>query len=167
MSAPEDTVTTSQLISNSTFLTDTYTFAQKKGNKIILTVAPPIGDSKLEIFSKNRYTPGAYSQAIAYKVHSKSAGEEFPKIYSTFLEKNSYLYSPLNKYLSAAQSFYFKIEIPNALEVQVIDTSSNTWTQLTRSGNTFAGNVSVSSDKIKVSAKFPGDEQYWTMVEYN
>ena len=168
LSAPEDTVTTSQLKSNSTFLNDTYTLVQKKDNKIILTIAPPVGNSELEIFSKNKYMPGAYYQAIAYKVYSKSAGEEFPKIYSTFLEKNSYLYSPLYKHLPVAQSVYFKLEVPNALEVQVIDASSNTWTQLTRFGSTFVGNISVNSlDKIKVSAKFSGDEQYWTLVEYN
>lgn len=87
--------------------------------------------------------------------------------YSIFLDKNSYLYAPLNKYLPAEQSVYFKIEVPNALEVQVIDASSNKWIKLTRSGSTFAGNVPLSSEKIQVSAKFPGNKDYWTLVEYN
>lgn len=72
----------------------------------------------------------------------------------------------MNKQLFAG-SVYFKMEVPDALEVQVIDTSSNKWVQLTRSGSTFEGNVAVSSNKIQVAAKFPENKDYWTLVEYN
>ena len=132
-----------------------------------MNVAPPVGSSQLEIFSRSKDASGAYQQAITYKVLSKNAGEEFPKTYSTFLEKNSYLSSPLNKNLPVNQLAYFQIEVPNALDVQVIDVSSNKWTKLTRSGDVFTGNVLVSSNKIQVSAKFLGDDNYWTLVEYN
>ena len=167
LSAPSDIIASSQLKSGFNSLKDTYTFTQKKDNKIIVTAAPPVGDSELEIFSKSKHVSGAYQHVITYKVFSKKAGEEFPKTYSTFSEKNSYLYTPVNKYLPANQSVYFKIEVPSALEVQVIDASSNKWIKLTRSGSTFFGNVPVSSDKIQVSAKFPSTEGYWTLVEYN
>lgn len=167
LSAPEDIVAISRLTSNSNSLNDAYTFVQKKDNQIIVNAAPPVGNSELEIFSKSKYISGAYHHAVTYKVISNNAGEEFPTTYSTFLEKNSYLYAPLNKYLPADRTVYFKIEVPNAFEVQVIDASSNKWTKLIRSGSTFAGNVPVSSGKIQVSAKFPRNNDYWTLVEYN
>ncbi len=166
LSSPEDTIAISRLKFGSN-LNDAYTFVQKKDNKIIVNVAPPVGDSELEIFSKNKRVSGPYQQAISYRVVSHNAGEEFPVIYSTFSENNSYLYAPLNKYLPTYQSVYFKVEVPNALEVQVIGASSNKWIKLTRSGSMFEGNVPVGSDKIKVSAKFLGNTDYWTLVEYN
>ncbi len=167
LSAPEDTIVTSKLKANSNYLNDDYTFVQKKDNKIIVTVSPPMGDFDLEIYSKKAYAQGDYHHAIAYKVFSKGAGEELPISYSSYLESNSYLHAPLNKHLPIGQAVYFKIEVPNALEVQVIDTSSNTWTKLTRDGRMFTGNVPVSSAKTQVSAKFPGNGNYWTLVEYN
>ncbi|PSM48468.1 hypothetical protein C7Y66_14235 [Chroococcidiopsis sp. CCALA 051] len=167
LSAPEDTIALAKLKSNWASFNDAYTLVQKRDNKIIVNVAPPVGNSQLEIFSRNKDASGAYQQAITYKVISQNAGEEFPKTYSTFLEKNSYLSSPLNKSLPVNQLAYFQIEVPNALDVQVIDVSSNKWIKLTRSGDVFTGNVLVSSNKIQVSAKFLGDDNYWTLVEYN
>jgi transglutaminase/protease-like cytokinesis protein 3 len=167
LSAPEDIIAISKLKSSSASLNDAYTFVQKKDNKIIVTAAPPMGNSELEIFSRSKDASGAYQHAITYKVISKNAGEELPMTYSTFLEKNSYLYTPFNKYLPANQFAYFKIEVPNAVDVQVIDVSSNKWIKLTRSGNIFTGNVLVSSNKIQVSAKFLGNNDYWALVEYN
>ena len=73
----------------------------------------------------------------------------------------------MNKYLTANKLVSFKIEVPNALDVQIIDESSNKWSKLTRYGSIFTGDVLVSSNKIKVSAKFPGNNNYWTLVEYN
>ena len=166
-SAPEDTIVTSKLKNNSNYLSDAYTFVQKKGNKIIVTVSPPMGSFDLEIYSKKAYAQGNYHHAIAYKVFSKGTGEELPISYSSYLESHSYLHTPLNKCLPVGQAVYFKIEVPNALEVQVIDTSFNTWTKLTRDGSMFSGNVPVSSAKTQVSAKFPGNENYWALVEYN
>lgn len=167
LSSPEDTIAVSKLKSSLASFHDSYTFVQKKDNKIVVNAAPPVGSSHLEIFSRSKDASGAYQHAITYKVLSKNAGEEFPRTYSTFLERNSYLYTPLNKYLPANQFAYFQIEVPNALDVQVIDVSSNKWIKLTRSGNIFTGNVLVSSNKIQVSAKFPGNNNYWTLVEYN
>ena len=166
LSAPKDITALARLKFGSSYLNDTYTFVQRKDNNIIVTVSPPGGTYELEIFSKNKDISQVYQQAMTYKVISNNTGEEFPKIYSTFSDRNSYLYAPLNKQLFAG-SVYFKIEVPDALEVQVIDTSSNKWVQLTRSGSTFEGNVPVSSNKIQVAAKFPENKDYWTLVEYN
>lgn len=167
LSAPEDIIAISRLKAGSNYLNDNYTFVQRKKHNIIVTASPPVGNSELEIFSKSKNVLGAYHQAVSYQIISSNAGEELPRFFSTFLEEDSYLYAPLNKYLSAERAVYFKIKVPNALEVQVINASSNKWIKLTRSGSTFVGNVPVSSDKIQVAAKFPGNKAYWTLVEYN
>lgn len=167
LSAPKDTIAIARLKTDSNYLNDNYTLVQKKGDKIIVIAAPPIGNSELEIFSKNKYASGLYRQALTYKVVSVNAGEEFPKTYSTFSEKNSYLHTPFDRYLPTNQLVNFEIEVPDALEVQVIDAPLHKWVKLTRSGNIFTGYVPVSADKIQVSAKFSGNKDYWTLVEYN
>ena len=48
-----------------------------------------------------------------------------------------------------------------------MDKSTNKWNNLIKNGNLFVGNVRVSSGKILVFAKFPGDSRYWALLEYN
>ena len=64
LSAPEDIIAISKLKSSSASLNDTYTFVQKKDDKIIVTAAPPVGNSTLEIFSKRKDVSGAYNHAM-------------------------------------------------------------------------------------------------------
>jgi transglutaminase/protease-like cytokinesis protein 3 len=168
LEADEDTIITSELKQGGTSLEKTYTFEQKQNGKIFISVAFPLsGTYDLNIFSKKRHEAGAYSHAVSYKIIANTTGEEFPLTYSNFIESAAYLYTPLNKYLASNQSYYFKVNIPNATDVQIIEPSSNNWTQLTRSGSVFEGNVDIGLGKILLAAKFSEDEKYWTLVEYN
>ena len=168
LGAPQDTIATSRLKQGSQTLDKSYTFVQQQDGKMIIRATfPAPGSYELEIFAKPRQEPGSYPEAVTYKVIAKGAGKEFPLTYSTFNEKNVQLQVPLVKYLPQNQSVRFQLEVPHALSVQVIEQSSNRWTPLTASGNLFTGNVSVGSGKVYVVAQFPGDEKYWTLVEYN
>ncbi|MEL6912407.1 MAG: hypothetical protein AAFO85_19750, partial [Cyanobacteria bacterium J06598_4] len=53
-----------------------------------------------------------------------------------------------------------------ALDVQVINTETQQWTQLAGYGNYFAGNVEIQAGKTAVVAKFSENEEYWQLVEY-
>ncbi len=168
LGASQDTIATSRLKQGSQPLDKSSTFVQQQDGKIIVRATfPAPGSYELEIFAKPRQQQGSYPEAVTYKVIAKGGGKEFPLTYSTFNEKNVQLQVPLVKYLPKNQSVRFQLKVPHALEVQVIDQSSNGWTPLTASGNLFTGNVLVGSGKVHVVAQFPGDEKYWTLVEYN
>jgi hypothetical protein len=93
-------------------------------------------------------------------------GVSIPKTYATFEENNAYLYSPTIAKLTKNQLVNFKIEVPNALAVVIIDQSSGNWTPLTKSGNLFFGNVKVGSGKITIAGKFTEGNNYASLVEY-
>ena len=168
LSAPSNIIVASRLKQDSEFVEGNYTLAQKENNTIVVSATfPSAGNYELEIYSKQNNESGAYKQALNYNIVADATGNEYPLAYGTFSEKGAYLYSPVERYLPAQESLNFKISVPQALEVRVIDSSYNKLTQLTRSGSVFQGNVFVSSGKVQVVAKFPGDERYWTLLEYN
>jgi len=61
----------------------------------------------------------------------------------------------------------FKLKVQNAIDIQVLNTETNEWTQLTRLDDLFMGKSKVGDSPVKVVAQFPGDPRYWTLVEYN
>jgi transglutaminase/protease-like cytokinesis protein 3 len=174
LAAPENVIFTARITQNKTPLegANKYTFVQRQGERVIISASfPSPGNYELEIFSKRKndleIAPNMYPHSLTYKIVSQSSGEQFPLNYSTFSEKGAYLYTPLNKYLDTNQPVNFKLNVPNAVEVVVIDTVTNNWTKLTQFGSLFEGNVAVNSGKVKVLAKFPYDNRYWGLVEYN
>ncbi|MBR8827455.1 MAG: transglutaminase [Gomphosphaeria aponina SAG 52.96 = DSM 107014] len=168
LQAHPDTIVASALQLGGQKLPETYTFEQQQNGQIFIKATfPAPGNYELQIYAKNKHESGSYPHAVTYKIIADAAGKEFPKIYTNFTENNANLQAPLTKKLPSNQSVYFQLNVPKALEVQVIDQTSNKWTKLTRSGNQFSGNAFVGSGKVQVTAKFPGDEKYWTVVEYN
>ena len=168
LGADQDTIATSRLKQGSQVLDRSYTIVQKKNGKVIVRATfPAPGDYELEIFAKSKDKTGYYPHVLTYKVIAKGKGQEFPRTYAQFTEHNVDLQAPVQKYLPSHESINFKLKVPNAVEVQVIDKSSNKWTQLTAySNDLFAGDAFVSSGKVHVVAQFPGDERYWSLVEY-
>jgi transglutaminase/protease-like cytokinesis protein 3 len=168
LAAPPHIIATARLSSGSNVLSDNYTFVTKsQGNIVVNTSFPRAGNYELEIFAKDKGESGQYPHAITYKIIAQSQGEKFPKIYSTLIENNGNLVSPLTYSLPKNRSVYFQVSLDNAEEVQVFNQSLNQWTKLTRSGNTFSGDVLISQGKVQLMAKFPGDTtRYWSLAEY-
>jgi transglutaminase/protease-like cytokinesis protein 3 len=166
INAPTDTLISARLLSDSSRLDDSYTFVQRQGNKIFISVtAPNAGNYELAIFAKNKQDSGNYYQAISYNLQSSNAGENFPKTYATFIESGAYLYTPNVKNLPKNSVVPFQISLQGAEEVVAIDDREE-WTKLTRNGDIFSGNVMTGSGKIRLAAKFPNDRQYAVLLEY-
>ncbi len=168
LAAPPNIIVTARLSSGSNPLPNSYTFVQQnQGNIIVNASFPGAGNYELEIFAKQKGETGQYPHVITYKIIAQSQGEQFPKTYSTLTENNGNLVSPLIYSLPKNRKVYFQISLDNAVEVQVFNQSLNQWTKLTRSGNTFAGDVFISPGKIQLFAKFPGETtRYQGLAEY-
>jgi len=136
------------------------------GQAIIKVYFPQTGTYDLMGFSKNKSDKNNFNHALSYRITSNARGVPIPKTFATFEENNAYLYSPTIAKLTKNQLVNFKIEVPNALAVVIIDQSSGNWTPLTKSGNLFFGNVKVGSGNITIAGKFTEGNNYASLVEY-
>ncbi|MGV2390161.1 MAG UNVERIFIED_CONTAM: hypothetical protein LVR29_23585 [Microcystis novacekii LVE1205-3] len=91
------------------------------GQAIIKVYFPQAGTYDLIVLSKNKSDKNNLNHALSYRITSSARGVSIPKTYATFEENNAYLYSPTIAKLTKNQLVNFKIEVPNALDVVIID----------------------------------------------
>ncbi|MBF2056476.1 MAG: transglutaminase [Cyanobacterium sp. T60_A2020_053] len=149
-------------------LPDNYTLVQRQGEFLnVMTSFPQQGNYQLEIFAKPKSDSGdTFPLVLSYEVTANQEGKTFPTIYRHFSQNNGYLETPTMGDLYPNQANYFKLRVDNATEVRILDKSTNRWSDLTRYGNLYTGNVNISSGDVVVFAKFPGDSRYWALLEY-
>lgn len=168
LKAPKNVVAIAQLKSNEKSLPENYTLVQKQGENIIVNSGfPEAGNYQLEIFAKPKDDTNKYPLVVTYDISANSESSEFPKTFQHFNDNNGYINSPLTATLTPNQNTYFKLNIDSATEVKVVNKSTNQWHDLTRYGNVFTGNINVGNGDITVYAKFPNDNRYWALLEYN
>lgn len=168
LQAPEEVIASARLKQGDTLLPPTYHFVQRQGQYLKISASfPHPGLYELEIFSKLRQDSGDYPHAITYQIAAGATGAEFPLSYASFVENQAVLHAPMSKRLPQNSRVNFTLEVPSALDVQIIDTTSRQWTKLDPQGNLFSGVASVSTGSVRVAAKFAGDSRYWTLLEYN
>lgn len=139
----------------------------RQGEYLVVRVAPPqIGTYDLTIYAKDRDDPGYYRKAIKYQIDATQPAAKLPTIYSHFHQHRASLIEPLQANLRSNWTAYFNLIVPQATDVQVINTRTQQWTPLNKYGNYFAGHVELNSGEVSVVAKFPGDDRYWHLVEY-
>lgn len=167
LEVPDDVLVTAKLKQNGKVLEDSYTFTQKVNGQAVVSVGfPESGKYELDIYSARKDNSEVYHRSLSYNINTANSAPQFPETYSNFRLNDVYLSSPITKSLTPNQYIYFQIKVPEAVDVVVID-GDNKWTKLEQNGITFQGAVQVTGGKVKLSAKFPGDERYWGLVEYN
>ncbi len=100
-----------------------------------------------------------------YEITTTQAGASFPKTYITHVEQNAYLYTPFVPSLPRNQGATIEVRVPNALEVAAIDQATKEWKRLTKKGDRFVGVVQANGS-VSISARFLGNDQYWSLVTY-
>lgn len=165
--APQDVVAIAKLKQGTEELPETVTLANRKGDNLIINVAPPAaGSYDLKIYAKKIDDPGKYGEVINYQIATDRATSSLPKTYGHFHQHQVSLIEPLTGEIEANWSTYFNLVVPQAIDVQVVNSTTKQWTMLNGYGDYFAGNVHIQPGKTIVIAKFPGEEQYWQLVEY-
>jgi hypothetical protein len=140
---------------------------REDGQYKIYASLPRIGKYNLQVFVKRADDPGQYSLAASYfVVASKGAGEGtgFPETFATFSERNGRVYLPMSGHLKSGGLYPFRIKAPGAEEVAVIN--GGEWVHLTKNNDMFEGRVMPGSGKVKVAAKYPGQNNYSVLLEY-
>ncbi|NBD16623.1 MAG: transglutaminase [Cyanobacteria bacterium] len=167
LSVPQKTTVVTALKKNNQNIPDHYNLVQKEGKTVtIQSTFPELGKYKLDIFANSTQSQD-YVHILTYQITATSINSPFPKTSIKFQENEGYLYTPLTYQLPNHKMVEFKLKVQNAIDIQVLNTETNEWTQLTRLDDLFMEKLKVGDSPVKVVAQFPGDPRYWTLVEYN
>jgi hypothetical protein len=145
---------------------ENYTLLQKEGNEYILKARFPRKDVNytVNIYGKSGKSQESYTGVLRYLVSPENKNSPFPVTYSTFTDHGCYLYSPLDGHIKRG-SVYFKCRVRDASEVAVI--VEGKFVPLSDQGNDiYEGTVNVSGSKCSISMSIPGENRYWSLVEY-
>ncbi|MGB5631709.1 MAG: transglutaminase domain-containing protein [Waterburya sp.] len=165
--ASQDVVALAKLEQNTEELTKNVVLVNRQEEHLIVSVAPPeVGAYDLTIFAKQKDGSDQYGEVIKYQIEATNSTAELPKTYGHFYQYQASLIEPLVADLKPNWLTYFNLIVPEAIDVQVVNTTTKQWTALNGYGNYFAGNVDIQPGNILIVAKFPGSEQYWQLVEY-
>lgn len=150
---------------------NSYTFEQRNGKTVeIITSFPTKGTYELKIFAKYKSSKGSYEHVVSYRVEAESGNNKlFAKNYEPYstlpvelLDK-----SPIYAKLESGYRYYFKLNVPEADSVAIIQNNDNNWQYLERQGQTFEGWVDIKAGLISVSARLPAvNDKYHTLLEY-
>ena len=164
---PQDVIALANLEQNNRELSSNAVLVNRRDNNLIISVAPPdAGTYDLTIYAKKQDDPGKYGEVISYQIEADRPIVKLPQVYDHFNRYQVSLIEPLTADLKSNWSTYFNLVVPQAEDVQVLNTATQQWTPLNGYGSYFAGHVDIQPGNTVVVAKFPGDEQYWHLVEY-
>jgi transglutaminase/protease-like cytokinesis protein 3 len=167
LKAPRDVVALADLNQGAQKLPQTSTLVNRKKDFLIVSVAPPeAGVYELNIYAKKSDDPEKLQEVITYQIEAASSAAQLPKIYGHFNQHQVSLIEPLTGSLKPNWSVYFNLIVPDAIDVQVVDTVTRKSTPLDGYGKYFAGHVETESGKAVIIAKFSESDQYWQLVEY-
>ncbi|MEL6930526.1 MAG: transglutaminase domain-containing protein [Cyanobacteria bacterium J06600_6] len=167
LTAPQNVVAIAELKQGDRDLASSTVLVNRQNENIVVNVAPPqSGTYDLTIYAKPEDQAGGYYEVIEYQIEAQNSTAGLPKIYGNFYEHRASLIEPLSADLTPNWSTHFNLIVPEALDVQVVNSETQQWTSLEGYGSYFAGNVDIQQGKTAVVAKFSGDDRYWQLVEY-
>ncbi len=146
---------------------ESYSFVQREEDRYdILVRLPSAGKYILRAYAKHKGDPGEYDGVLEYGIAAISGGgvnAGFPMAYGKFTETGAYLYSPMDGQLKAGVPQRFKLKVPGAMNVSVINAEK--WHDLSSRGDLFEGDVTLSEGEVLVCARFAG-EKWDGMLKY-
>ncbi|WP_319421406.1 transglutaminase domain-containing protein [Pleurocapsa sp. FMAR1] len=167
LKAPADIIAVANLKQGTQESPQSAVLVNRQASNLIISVAPPmLGTYELTIYAKKKDDPEKYSEIINYQINALNSAAGLPKIYDHFNQYQASLVEPLTAELKPNWSTYFNLVVPQAIDVQVVNAQTKQWTPLNGYGNYFAGHVDIQSGNTAIVAKFPGDDRYWQLVEY-
>lgn len=168
LSAPGDVMIIAELLdADGKELLDRFTFVQREDDKYVVHVAfPRPGSYTLGVYAKDKNDPGAYGWVLNYSIEAGGEYQAgFPVTYGTFHLHDVHLYSPIVGRLRSGVAQSFRLEVPGAEDVAVIN--DRRWTHLDEEDGFFEGVVVPTGGEVWVSARFPGADEYYRLLEYS
>lgn len=143
-------------------------FVQDESNLLVVRVTPQdAGEQTLRLFAKNSGDRGMYAWILDYKIISTGRGgrgPSYPRKYSAFDDGRVRLMEPFSGVLEGGTSQSFRVVVPGAEQAAVV--VNDDWTFLKREGEEWTGEATIQPGSVTVCAKYPGHEQWDTLLEY-
>ncbi len=157
------------LLSGAKSVDERSTFVQNESGSLVIRATPPgTGTHTLRVFAKEQGEAGAYGWILDYRIASSARPNglpAYPRKFSAFDEGRVRLIAPLSGILPAGGSPQtFRLIIPRAEQAAVV--VNDNWTMLGRTGEEMKGEVAVRGGTITICAKYPGHEEWDTLLEY-
>lgn len=125
------------------------------------------GAYEMEIFARPARLAGDPLTLVAtYSIANRQGKKQenpFPNLLGYYDKARAYLYSPIQSVLSD-EEIAFKIRIPEALEVFIVDDTN--WVEMTADGDIFTVSHAPQTSNPVIVAKFEGMENYSVLVEF-
>lgn len=167
LKAPKHIVALATLKQGEQELAEETVLVNRQGDYLVINIAPPAaGIYDLSIYAKHKNDNNQYGEVIKYQIDAQAATTQFPKVYGQFHEYQVSVVEPLTADLNSNWSTYFNLVVPQAIDVQVVNTTTEQLTPLNGYGDYFVGHVDIQSGNNVVIAKFPGSDEYWKLIEY-
>lgn len=134
----------------------------------IITFLSRTGKYKVELYVREiNDDSGFFNLGAYYYLNNKSAEtiKSYPKVMGYYENSRASLVSPLHYALTDTLAYDFEITIPGAEEAYLTN-STDKWYALERDNQHFYGKTTPGSGKILLVARFPGDDFYSVMVEF-
>ena len=173
LAAPDDVLLVADVLppsgKSSEKISGASTFVQRSGSQLQVNASfPNPGKYTLRLFARPKADHAAPCQWVADYSVEASAGTsgktQFPNAYPAFQERNAYLDSPVKGILTAGATETFKLTVPGAEDVGVLEGSK--LLKLEKAGDEFDGEVGILGDKVSVAARFPGKDEYSVLIDY-
>ena len=148
-------------------LPETLALAQRLEDQIqVGAVFPRPGEYILRLFAKIKEDPGPYQWALDYKIKARRGSDRvgFPQVYQTFATSGAYLYAPRQRYLPSSAALTFKIRVPQAIQVGVVQ--NDHWQFLKKVDNLYQGTIKIAPGPLGVYAKFPHNKAFAGLLQY-
>ena len=146
-----------------------HVFVQRSGNMYeVRTRFAEKGNYELHIYARKETDDDPlFHSAIAISLinaYAYGLQKDFPETYSLFQEREAVLLYPMERRLQANESVAFRIVVPDAEEVVVIN--GGEWNYLEPDKDVFTGNVRVQAGDVFILARFESDNIYRYLVRY-
>jgi hypothetical protein len=140
----------------------------KESRLDIFTFLSRTGEYKIELYAREiNDDSGFFNLVTYYYLNNKSAEtiKSYPKVMGYYENSRASLVRPLKYTLTDTMAYDFEITIPGAEEAYLTN-STLEWYTLERDNQRFYGTTTPGSGKILLVARFPGDDFYSVMVEF-
>ncbi|HUI65710.1 MAG TPA: transglutaminase domain-containing protein [Bacteroidota bacterium] len=166
--ASENVVALAQFIRDNRNDDERQTFVQQEGETLVIRIMPSgKGEYTLRLFGKSADEAGDYEWILDYRVESLSPPNRlpaYPRKLRSFDDRHVVLIEPFTGVLPASTTQKFRLQAPRALQAAVV--VDQDWTFLQSSLGHFEGDATIGHGSITVCAKYPGQESWDILLEY-
>jgi hypothetical protein len=167
--APPDILMEASIYYGEHQLDQNFVFSQRNGDIFEIRAAFSDADAYiLRLFAREKEETTPYNWVLDYRVTTQQnahAAIGYPKKYGAFDAYNTYLISPLAKFLSPGDTIAFKLRVENCEKLALIQ--GEKFQFFTKNNDLFEGRFIVPKGAFFIAASRPGSNNFSYLLEYD